>query len=76
MSFGRAVVAPALGCLPETVPPDAGILYDPDAPDALTAALRRALGVDLEAMGRAARARAEELDWGPIARRTARLYTG
>ena len=40
LSFGRPVVAPALGCLPETVP-TAGVLYDPDAPMRRDARCRR-----------------------------------
>jgi len=76
LSFGRPVVAPALGCLPETVPPTAGILYDPDAPDALADSLRAALSGDLAALGTGALARARELDWAPIAVRTAALYRG
>lgn len=76
LSFGRPVVAPALGCLPETVPQAAGVLYDPDAPGALAGALRRVLDGDLAAMGAAARARADELDWGQIAATTAALYRG
>jgi glycosyltransferase involved in cell wall biosynthesis len=74
LTFGLPLVAPALGCLPETVPPDGGFLYDPDAPDGLVDALRRVLGADLAPMGAAATARAVELDWGPIAARTAELY--
>jgi glycosyltransferase involved in cell wall biosynthesis len=76
LSHGRPVVVPALGCLPETLPADAAILYDPDDPDALTDALHRAAGVDLPAMGIRARAWADGLDWGPIAAETARLYRG
>lgn len=76
LSFGRPVIAPALGCLPETVPPDAGILYDPEATGALSDALRAALDTDLAVLGAGALARAQELDWGPIAERTAALYRG
>jgi glycosyltransferase involved in cell wall biosynthesis len=76
MTYGLPVVAPALGCLPETVPPDGGILYEPDAPDALADAIRASLTADLVTMGAAAAARAAELDWGPIAERTAELYRG
>ena len=76
LSHGRPVVAPALGCLPETLPADAAFLYDPDDPDALTDALHRAAGADLPAMGIRARAWADGLDWGPIAAETARLYRG
>jgi len=74
MSHGRPVIAPAMGCLPGTLPDDAAILYDPDAPDALADALQMAGGADLRSMGAHARAYAETLDWGPIAAETARLY--
>jgi beta-1,4-mannosyltransferase len=76
LSFGLPVIAPSLGCLPDTVPASAGILYDPDAPGALAEALRRALSMDVAAMGAGALARARELDWGPIAARTAERYRG
>jgi glycosyltransferase involved in cell wall biosynthesis len=76
LSLGRAVIAPRLGCLPDTVPAGAGLLYDPDEPDGLGAAMRAILAGDLAEMGRRARARAEELSWGPIARLTAQLYEG
>ncbi|CAN5854244.1 glycosyltransferase [soil metagenome] len=74
LSHGRPVVAPAMGCLPETLPPDATILFDPAAPDGLREALREAFRRDLVAMGARARTYAEGLDWGPIAARTAELY--
>jgi glycosyltransferase involved in cell wall biosynthesis len=76
LSHGRPVIAPAMGCLPGTLPPDATVLYDPDAESALADALRAAAASDLAAMGRRARAWAETLEWGPIARRTAALYRG
>jgi glycosyltransferase involved in cell wall biosynthesis len=74
MSHGRPVIAPRGGCLPETVPADAGILYDPDQPAALAGALREALRSDLAAMGVRAREAADRMRWGPIATRTAELY--
>jgi glycosyltransferase involved in cell wall biosynthesis len=76
LSHGRPVIAPALGCLPETLPADATILYDPSDLDALAAALHEAAGLDLAAMGLRARAFADTLDWGPIAAATAELYRG
>lgn len=76
LSHGRPVIAPALGCLPETLPADATLLYDPAAPDALRAALRTAASADLRRMGERARAWADALVWGPIATETARLYRG
>lgn len=74
LSHGRPVVAPAMGCLPGTLPSDATILFDPAAPDGLREALGEALGRDLVTMGARARAYADELDWGPIAARTAEIY--
>ena len=74
MSYGRAVIAPSLGCLPETLDPDAAIIYDPLGPDALKGALELALDTDLNAMGAHARLLAERLAWGPIAAATAELY--
>ncbi len=74
LSHGRPVIAPAMGCLPGTLPADATFLYDPDADGALAEAMRAAKAADLGAMGRRARAYAETIDWEPIARQTAALY--
>lgn len=74
LSHGRAVIAPAMGCLPGTLPSDATILYDPDVATGLRDALRSAAVADLATMGVRARAWADTMDWGPIAAATARLY--
>ncbi len=76
MSHGRPVIAPAMGCLPETLPADATFLYDPVAPDGLRDAIRDAATADLASMGLRARAWADTVDWGPIAVETAKLYRG
>jgi glycosyltransferase involved in cell wall biosynthesis len=74
LSWGRPVIAPALGCLPATVTPDAGILYDPEEPDALFRALTRIRERDLVNSGRAALACALQYDWDEIALRTLEAY--
>jgi glycosyltransferase involved in cell wall biosynthesis len=74
LSHGRPVIAPSLGCLPETLPADATFLYDAEAPGALGTALEAATRADLAAMGRQARRYADTLDWDGIAAATARLY--
>lgn len=74
LSFGRPVIAPRLGCIPETVGDCDDLLYDPDEPGGLAAALERALESDLDRLGRRAARRAEELDWESIGRRTAAVY--
>lgn len=68
LSYGRPVVAPAIGCLPATVPPDNEFLYDPTDEGALAAALERASRhPDLGAIGRANRRHARTQDWSRAA---------
>lgn len=74
MSYARAVVAPSLGCLPETLDHEGAVLYDAQSPDGLVHALGDALARDLEAMGAHNAERAQRLAWGPIAAATAALY--
>jgi glycosyltransferase involved in cell wall biosynthesis len=73
MSFGLAVVAPRLGCLPESVADGGAFLYDPAAPDSLAAALRDALAADLAAMGRRNLDHIGALPWELVAELTIRL---
>lgn len=73
-SFGRGIVAPRLGCLTDLADSGAAILYDPDAPDALVAALRHGLAADPAALGTAARRLVRGLSWETIARRHLAVY--
>jgi glycosyltransferase involved in cell wall biosynthesis len=74
MTYGLPVVAPARGCLPELVTPDAGLLYDPDDPAALGRALRRIKELDVLQMGVEAQRIADTLRWEDIALQTAAIY--
>jgi glycosyltransferase involved in cell wall biosynthesis len=74
MSYGRAIVAPALGCVPEVVDAAGAVLYEPNQPGALADALARAAASDLDAMGRHNLQVAQALDWTPIAAATKELY--
>lgn len=74
LSYGLPVIAPALGCLPETVPPEAGILYDPAAEGSLGAALLAIKDRDATSMKMAAFQAAARLNWGEIGRKTAAVY--
>jgi glycosyltransferase involved in cell wall biosynthesis len=77
MSYGRAFVAPRLGCLPELVGEDGGaVLYDPEDPDGLGGALRDLASRDLDAMGDRNRTRVTAFDWADIADRTVAVYRG
>jgi len=76
MTFGRAVVAPLLGCLPELIGSSGGYLYDPTEPEGLSTALREAIDNRdrLQAMGRRNREATEEFDWSRVAERTRDVY--
>jgi glycosyltransferase involved in cell wall biosynthesis len=74
LSFGKPVIVPALGCLPELVDDSMGILYDPKDTGALSKALLDIRRCDLDRAGCAAFARAKSLDWQRIASRVAEVY--
>ena len=74
MSFGRPVIVPRLGCLPELIGTDSGFVYDPQEPHALGAALERAMGSNLTRMGAAAANRVNAVTWRDLARRTEGVY--
>lgn len=74
MSFGKPVILPRLGCLPELADDTMGLLYDPEDATGLEKALVEARKRDLKAAGRAAFARARALDWDGIAARVAEVY--
>jgi glycosyltransferase involved in cell wall biosynthesis len=74
LSWGKPVIAPALGCLPETVLPEAGILYDASAPDGLFRAMDEIRTWDQEKAGAAALASVRRFDWDEIAATTLEAY--
>jgi glycosyltransferase involved in cell wall biosynthesis len=74
MSFGRPVIVPNLGCLPELVGDDAGIAYDPANPEGLVVALQQATESDLASMGAAAARRVNTVSWRSLAQETAKVY--
>lgn len=76
LSFGKPVVAPALGGIPELIDDEVGVLYDPFRLGALTEALARVRhGFDLASAGRRAFTRARQLDWDTVGRQIAAVYT-
>ena len=76
LSLGRPVIVPSLGCLPELVTADVGVLYDPKEPDGLSRAMLEIRDRDLGMMGEAAKNLAISLDWDKSAKQTAELYRG
>jgi glycosyltransferase involved in cell wall biosynthesis len=77
LSFARPLVVPRRGCLIELEHEGCAIGYDPDAPDALRAALATAADIaDLEPWQERAAAAARRRAWEPIAEAYARIYRG
>jgi glycosyltransferase involved in cell wall biosynthesis len=74
MSFGRPVIVPRMGCLPELVGPDAGFIYEPGDVADLEARLKAAAAAGLPAMGAAAARRANLYTWGDLAHATLKVY--
>jgi glycosyltransferase involved in cell wall biosynthesis len=74
MAHGLPVIGTNAGAIPDTVPPQAGILVPPDDADALAAVLRRLIGNPLERERLAAGARATHFPgWAKQAARFARI---
>lgn len=73
MSFGTPVIAPRLGCLPDVLGPKTELLYDPDDPNGLRVAMKRAPTLDLDEIGQT-RERAMSFDWDVVGERTAAVY--
>lgn len=78
MSFGRAVIAPAVGCVPDLLGDSGGILYDPEDPGGLQKALSNVGDRDLESMGSRNRAlaRSDAMSWSSVAEKTVHAYGG
>jgi beta-1,4-mannosyltransferase len=72
-SYGRAVLMPALGCMAE-FPPEAAILYDPEAADGLHQALQQGLDAPLSEMGETAQRYIRQFAWPAIAAATHQVY--
>ncbi|MEZ4519009.1 MAG: glycosyltransferase [Chloroflexota bacterium] len=74
LSYGLPLITPRLGCLPETIPSDAGILYDPVSPTGLQQAMIAIKAQDPTQMRASALAGAERLNWEAIGRQTVAVY--
>ncbi|WP_157572907.1 glycosyltransferase [Halogranum rubrum] len=74
MSFGRPVVAPRMGCLPDTLSEKNDLLYDSDDPEGLRRQMQRVRDEDLSAVGSSNRIQAIQNDWGTAAERTYAVY--
>jgi glycosyltransferase involved in cell wall biosynthesis len=78
MSFGRACIAPRLGCIAQMLSDQGGFLYGAAEEQGLEKAMRRAIEdrARLTCMGEFNRAAAARLGWDGIAAETMKVYRG
>jgi glycosyltransferase involved in cell wall biosynthesis len=74
MSFGRALIAPRLGCIGDVLDEDGGFCYAESDRAALRTAMREALEADLASMGEHNYRTVRQFEWGPIVDRTLAVY--
>ncbi|MGB9879517.1 MAG: glycosyltransferase [Anaerolineae bacterium] len=73
-SFGKPIIAPALGAFPELASNGRGILYDPEKPDGLLGALQKARLADMGEAGERALDWAKEHEWSHLVPYFMRIY--
>lgn len=76
MSFGRPVIAPRLGCLPELIEPDGGWLFMPKDPVSLAETMQLAATQDYKKFGESAFKKVSEYTPGRFAHQTLNAYFG
>ena len=77
MSFGKPVIAPRMGCIPEVSHGKGAFLYNPYNPneeEGLLRAIHQASSANLAEMGKYNYTRAKRFDWNEIAKKTCELY--
>lgn len=73
-SFGRAVIAPKTGCVPDQLAQGESLFYDPADEEGLLKTMERSFREDLAALGADNLEKAQKLTWRKIARDTAKTY--
>lgn len=76
MSFGKAIIAPRLGCIPEILKSEGGILYDSNDKNGLLKAMKLALTSKnkIVEIGKSNSELAKKMDWKDIAASTGKVY--
>ncbi|HEY40916.1 MAG TPA: glycosyltransferase family 4 protein [Dehalococcoidia bacterium] len=74
ISFGKPVIAPATGCIPDVLDAEGSFLYDPSDKEGLLKAMQLASGADLKEMGKHNLQLAKKYNWGDIAKKTSAVY--
>lgn len=74
MSFGKAVISPNLGSIPEIIDEKGAFLYYPKNESGLLNAMNEALKSDLFSMGQSNYDKVKSFDWPTIANKTYEVY--
>lgn len=74
MSFGKALIVPRLGCIPETLNEQGAFLYDPQAKDGLLEAMANSLEANFQQMGRYNYQKVKTYHWDKVAQDTIEVY--
>jgi glycosyltransferase involved in cell wall biosynthesis len=75
LTFGLPIVAPRIGCIPETVSAENDLLYDPDQPNGLRSALETVYEhPDLESVGETNYERAIGRSWDRVGKEYLGVY--
>jgi beta-1,4-mannosyltransferase len=76
MSFGKAIISPRLGCMPEVLHSFGGVLYDPESKSGLVEAMQAAIASKnkIAEMGKANLQLAKNWNWQKVAAHTANIY--
>ena len=75
MSFGKPIIAPAIGCIPDVLDNKGSFLYDPLNKEALLKAMKQTLNANLKKMGKHNIELAKQFQWGKIAKKTHEVYS-
>lgn len=74
MSYGKPIIAPKLGGIPETLEIAGSLLYDPDDQQGLLQALIKTHNINLGELGQQVTEVCNKLDWLKIAAKTSKVY--
>ena len=74
LSFGRPVIAPRMGCLPDIIEPDAGWLYAPGDVDSLSRNMQEAAKLNLNPTNESAKKKVMPFSQKDFCKRTQQVY--
>lgn len=74
MSFGKPIIAPTIGCVPDVLDIEGSFLYNALEKDGLVNAMRRVFNSDIIKMGNHNFELAKHFEWDKIAKKTYEIY--